>query len=491
MDNNDNDRAPPSCHNDLDSEILLSEDVSPIGACPEELLLLVADVLGTKEKQLLALTCRRFSRIFQCQLYREIELPHPGLRKSTFSHIAALVRTLLRRPDLACKTRELEIYAVAKDVLFEHKHTHAVSKDLRATMSESNCNVSEARLAGVLLTLLPNLRALTLAVFDDWPSYVPGNLSDPLIWPEGRWGTYSKDSLGELFGPKRLANFSSIPGLRNLETIILQARQLDPAWTTLPNLKYMWLNRTFRSYWMSISEEIPPASSISHLTLTPSVLLLVPAEKRHKPMKIFLSQLTGLRCLRISFDDSYNELRYRRTTVKFDDFIEVLSITRFTLEELHLGSDDGVGFLKLIQPVTTLSHFTRLRILGIQQEALIGPFYNALNSDHVAIYRLLPSSLELLRIWGTTLCFFDWLERLFAARFSVPKLKDIEMVSELIHGDGYEKIAYREHMYPVLAQLRAHGINAHPMFVEDDENEDWYDDDYDPLAYDFLEALQT
>ncbi|KAF2118740.1 hypothetical protein BDV96DRAFT_642916 [Lophiotrema nucula] len=162
---------------------------------PNELLLKIASLLRAPQSRAarldltsLSLVAKRLRQIAEDSLYRD--LSHERL------HIAPILRTLLSRPELALKVVSLGVLVLRKHASFGRASTtsfdyEALGDACLAKLEEMGYGSKhpwykavEARigsaLAGVLLTMLPRLRNLSMHILDVCFGSMPYT-SDPAI----------------------------------------------------------------------------------------------------------------------------------------------------------------------------------------------------------------------------------------------------------------------------------------------------------------------
>jgi hypothetical protein len=240
---------------------------------PNKLLLNVAKFLDKPDLLKLALTCRKFTSIAQDVLYDAPELQdyYSTPITTTIQRIRDLGRTLLRRPDLARKVRELTVVAVdgthstielgtmelAGQILGEIAR---YSPQLTANVEDWIHRLREGRgvaWVGLILAIAPRLSSLTIEINRGRST--------------GRWDTkrYAPDPQEHLFGHIATTydmavffplDLSAIPGLQHLKTLRFHAAELALNWCLLPDLKTLTLPRNcHREFDGSYASRIAPS----------------------------------------------------------------------------------------------------------------------------------------------------------------------------------------------------------------------------------------
>jgi hypothetical protein len=128
------------------------------------------------------------------------------------------------------------------------------------------------------------------------------------------------------------------------------------------------------------------------------------------------------------------------------------------LEFLYGYSDDcykDLEFLGEANPVSTLSHFSKLQDMTIAQEALLGPAYEQ-GPGGVAGDDLLPDSLRNLRIWYPSKTIFKWFQSLLWQKPSA--LENIELITSTDRGEAPEDLSEMVETEEVVKELARTGI---------------------------------
>jgi hypothetical protein len=201
--------------------------MAQLSDCPDELLLNIAANLGPPDLKALASTARKYRGAAQEVLHTHVELRMP------YTTLPWLLRTLVERPDLAPKIETLEIAEGGYGIGTDYRKTQAwnhVIEHAREISKHWNVktgwwiggleNYDESAAIGLLLALASRLRHLS--VNPNGPDY--------------QWNSIV--NLPAMFLKHgREPQATSIPILKELQSLSIPSTQLDRYWCSLPQLE--------------------------------------------------------------------------------------------------------------------------------------------------------------------------------------------------------------------------------------------------------------
>ncbi|KAF4338493.1 hypothetical protein FBEOM_7638 [Fusarium beomiforme] len=361
----------------------------------------------------LSRVCKRFRRIAQVSLYRNISLC------SSSQQVLQIVRELQRVPDLGLITKQLclrhhetlpptdlldnltKIFLSQNDDGIPPSLKRVILRELTYSYSSTRVGISQ-KLEGLFLLLTPRLQKIDITLHPS--SSIPFLLDGTFRTQEG----YDRFKIETTEGPC----YNGIPRalyFQGLETVALRAegmRQRMPMRLTTcrgllrhPNMKnltlggFIWHNDDFKNLGPS---NVP--SNLTRLELDDCVL------ESHS-LKYILERCKSLHHLTMTFSiDQY----CRITSYYLDAFGAVLREFGENLIELTILIK-GEGEICVFRPgcVGSLRELAALRHLSIGRLNFVGPRHEG-GEQKVALQDALPRSLETLTIIESEATVLRW-----------------------------------------------------------------------------------
>ncbi|KAF2802166.1 uncharacterized protein BDZ99DRAFT_483176 [Mytilinidion resinicola] len=414
---------------------------------PDELLLNIMSFLDGDTLLVVAKLCRSLGRTAQEQLFHSITLDTRHL-KGIFHRARQLTRTLLCRPDLQSKVKNLSMY-IAQTGRSTTNDPDPLSQDQKTIMVDMMVDAHWGMIGGrsgpaaeayrnrcggtlgAVLILLPTLKSLNIKTQSVKTSIALYTL---------------------IFGEFR-APFHSIPAFSKLRTLTIQQ---PPSCPPPP-----WLH-------FAAPDSLLDLGNLTRLELSilsPRTLEPFAASVFTPPSKMFAIKHLSL--------ELYNFSGFPTTNVRLAHFLACIGpLTSFTYKDATLwwergdSPQDNLAYCALpshltasheslekltivwrnydytekplnAYPITTLRDFKQLRVLDIEQGALVGRPIERINRawDHLAgqevevgggLLEKLPLSLETLVVQGADLNVIGLCDELLLQKSMAAELRDEE-----------------------------------------------------------------
>ncbi|KAF2116419.1 hypothetical protein BDV96DRAFT_658695 [Lophiotrema nucula] len=484
---------------------------------PDELKLNISERLLGDNAALAALArvSSRFTGIAEQCLYKEIFIPKCRHDQS-YGNLVFLIRTLINRPDLAQKTRRLQVIVANRrssdDIQGHHWITYTKVADLQQlfgahmkdfvrqcndhvrALEQSYTKPREARRVlrywrkllnsgvevahgGLLLTLLPNL-----AVLDFTEAAVEGRVADDLV-SEAIFGVRMPYNdvwgVGDDMAPAVLQHI--LAGLNHVKRLNTTAAGLSLLFLEFANLETLDVELIFEDdygffagygYYESHFQPNHPhlKSLIARLDWSE-----IDSERRLSPdlggLFDFLDGST-LNNLEVIFVRSPTRYEGHSTLGSFDKLLPQLRPLYQTLRRLKIDIQLDAdmphmsGMRKLdprefnkFSPVNSLAAFTQLRTLEVFQQVLIDRDYiQSMYHEKDNMHRLLPPNIEQLTINCPDIRVQSWLDCLRKAKEHYPYLHQILLACDWRFGETATQFMHEN--LPVFAELEEVGITS-------------------------------
>ncbi|KAJ4368383.1 hypothetical protein N0V83_006740 [Neocucurbitaria cava] len=437
---------------------------------PKELLDMIANELRPCYKSLMSLsmTCQSLRPSAQIALHRDVVITAPrfdvlndqNYDEDYCSRLEFFVRTLLGRPDLARRVRELNISinnstsvrdALRRDYRGDSDNhvddgwddIMSLCENLLETASLSTGlgfndplwmkrirKGKQLAFLGVVLTCTPKLQSLAIDRYINWKSF-----DDTYEF------TPSPISFREMFGNLHRAkgfSMSWIPGLARIGSLRTNC-VLAPQFFTLPNLTSLEFGfRDEQYHWHPKDLRLPrPFDANNATSLLKQMGILVDEKclrdsrqpegdnfyRYTRQLPDLLPNLSSLDLLvqpvsKDIFNDWYDAiLRYGES---YDCLVAKFRGQNIQTLKIDTSAISSARQAKRLKPIVSLTDFTKLRKIVAAQEA----FFSV---DEAFTVCKLPSSIEEIVIVDTTNPVSRWLKQILASIWEYPNLKSITL----------------------------------------------------------------
>lgn len=445
---------------------------------PPEVLEIVTKYLDPGTLLVVAPVNSKLRAVAERQLYREIAIPRAcdtsdgtGSRGYLYHPLSSermnqLYRTLLARPDLADRVKQVTLSISSEKVSIEVPR-ESVFPGALSSASNITISVNEEDIAEALLQQLRLVEHMNVLILKPYGlDFLPGIDSN-------------------------IARATAMGGLQKLKSLEWDGSDLD--WTSIKNLSSLqhlhliWPSAVSSN---SASEETHDSLNSLHLSYSSSIFT---RETRYTAyLGAFLPHLTSLRSIRLEIDNTSSMEWFRaqngvegRLTLLLDCLAGVAAILKdLSITMADEQTDGWTSWIDHILP-STFSDFSCLETLNVPYTFLFGPG----NHGNVpTIGGLLPASLRTLQVYCPSVVFLDMLNGLWCHRNELPALAVIEIECSNDGGDTYNIFAFDNHSHPAVASLSSMGIELNMSFRKGHWNSDW--DDYDIRALD-MDAWQV
>ncbi|KAF2469129.1 uncharacterized protein BDR25DRAFT_343916 [Lindgomyces ingoldianus] len=460
---------------------------------PTELLLEAAHCLPPRDLCHLSLVSRHIQGIAQAALYRSLIIPEPRYTSSK-SQVPYLARTLIARPDLAIKVKNLSVVAMERRVRFRRPKAFLsdVEKILRGLRVWTQDTLTrtipldgghsvavepwlahikerwEPALCGLLLALTSNLETLSIEIINwDFTYRTPFPYNDSGADP------HVESAIEQLFcqpdKPLWRTDLTSIPGLRNLRELAFAGRSLETAWASLPKLKHLDLSRHVDYYAPTKAIDSP----LTSLEIQCRTTIFIPLSKSHLHFDQMLLGFQRLRHVFLFFDNFLNDVTHTNYRLlphnnhgTWATLIERLKPISNHLETLVLDLEDDadVSWMNYVDGGVRLEEFTTLNTLTIPAEVLFSkqeveggeeepelgqvpaisqpgfPGMYVKNPPTIHLLRSLPPNIDILTILAPKTDIWEWMDRLVDNCAAWPMLKTVDLYCRNDRGDAYTAI---------------------------------------------------
>jgi hypothetical protein len=261
------------------------------------------------------------------------------------------------------------------------------------------------------------------------------------------------DFLNAMFGDLIDVNkhsLSLIPGLANLKSLTLDGMFVAWNWFKLPTLEHIAISNDAK-----LLPHTYPQGETVNITSINFEAWGSGTHLRHircSELPSFLSHFALLRELTFEFEhlDWGNG-----STPGFSELVTSFDVVRNTLEILRIKRFcTDPEYINAI-PAPTFSQFSRLRILELSQEGLLGKDDN---DQFIDPTELLPPSIEEIKIWHPTVEVLEWFKHLYPVIAAFPNLKAITLhciEHEESHLDDLARVTGKDSVW---GSLRAAGV---------------------------------
>ncbi|KAF2732595.1 hypothetical protein EJ04DRAFT_565832 [Polyplosphaeria fusca] len=431
---------------------------SSLEIIPNEILFEIAQFLDSETLQSLVRVSRRFRSIVESEIYRVIDVPRftgsSGLPRAP-GYVVPLYQAFFNRPELLNKVQILKLSIQDRRVHCKLPSPLGLSEDPSGTF-DLMVVVNESSVAGKLLTMLPNLRHLTI-----------GNPTPDRNIDYGR----SRYDPGEaIFGrhfQDDLTGLGAIAGLKSLESLEFRNGDIRKEWFCLPRLQTVRLGLEADFHSPERSHYLPTAfqSTMTKLDIEDNTHHFVYNTDVDINFQSIFSAFACLKHLRLSFQN--NQLKFhlrsrydKPRTIDFEnDFYPIINEDRqgscdmllyklggtehlITHLELTWQVEVNMHNLEFISPGHGLRRWDSLQVLKIPQELMCGRGSNFIMKSTLSgvewklrrhferIEWTLPASLEQLEIQYPDRHVFHWLEALAECAAHFTKLKMITLACD-------------------------------------------------------------
>ena len=441
---------------------------------PDELLLDVALRLQPPDLKDLALIARKFRDIAQEALHTSINL------MTYYQSLPELLRTVVKRPDLAKKVRSLQITgycgprrvyrsAVGHDDCWDQVVTHARKSTHSWLIDQMKwaSSVKEGDLyacIGLLLVLTDQLQILTFCSGDNEYFMTPASLS--LTFP-GIAERHAVTAPGTLLLPR-------------LRWLSVAWGKMDRSWSTFPKLLHLELDCTGPVAWDK--EPVILFHGITTLTLhRPTLYESQPANAQD--LSPFFERFPALRSLHLCFtnwkendNDMCDGIRvlygYHECCIPTEEricypgqgftssiIIDPLIPASHLLEELELKCFDTGDYktIDYLRPSRSLQRFTMIKRLFIPQGVLINS--TPVDCSPLHPFEALPPNVEYLNVADPTTAVIEWISGVLDDR---SKLRSLKRISLDFDNDPKQRVKdYKEARVQIFGRLLEAGISVH------------------------------
>jgi hypothetical protein len=310
--------------------------------------------------------------------------------------ITQLARTLFSRPDLARKAIRLTLRPIIH--LVEIPFTTLSAADnpvLQGFFQHTRVYMGETQIVALPLASLQNLKELHLQVLFN------GSLDE---LDSGRYGHACtvQCKLPDKAGSHSL-DVAINPGLKKIQKLRLDARDISWDWLVLPCLKAINLGRHCSIDWGTASAGI---SRVEELALNLSTEIFMDSDRRHRDLSKLFQRMPFLRSLTIILSNKClapgpnqveGDILRDDARGSMENLINTMDAVSQTLEVLRIEECSTTRqYLAYLSPATSLVHFNQLKYLRIPSKGIM-------SQERVSgkgIAEILPNGLEKLRISG-------------------------------------------------------------------------------------------
>ncbi|PZC92597.1 hypothetical protein A1F96_07623 [Pyrenophora tritici-repentis] len=493
------------------------------GLCdlPEELLVNIIKSVEKYDLLNIVRTSKKLRRITEEMVYTRpaLDKPYSNYYFPITRRVFCFARTLICRPDLASRVQSLSITTEsgysseyqnwlpdeslkAFEAIREVGKTHACWATRVKNWIYRLRSGSSHACGGLIIASLPNLKTLTIEVL-----YKQISGFSPSPWDGSR---YERNVMDCLFGrpteQDTYLDLSELRGLRKIENLEFFGSRLSTNWCILPSLQRLNIARDSfcpsQHSWKVIGDFHTKRSTVRSLYLDVPTYVTYRGEGNLRgtvsPQFISPENFPCLETLSILLTNiDYNGIRDIEILVEpghgyMDNLISRLvsisaSITTLDLEPF---GNRGHTFLDYLKPITTLAAFSKLKILNITQDLLLGHDFGLCSNGapHPASshpFMLLPGTLRTLSIQHPTTRVFGWLDEFDKDVDSdaFPDFEGILLGCQSIRGDSYPEM-YAE--WDVWDEQRHRPYYVAVGYRKYDEHPSWYDGtwskDWDPYV---------
>ncbi|KAF2649210.1 hypothetical protein K491DRAFT_212503 [Lophiostoma macrostomum CBS 122681] len=357
----------------------------------------------------MALTCRQLRDVTELCMYRTIFYRS----REHVTHDTGLLRlhrTLRNRKDLAQHVCSLDLIMIDREITF-------TPSKARKDTGNGFPQIPESRFLGLMLTCLPALLHLSLAVINTWFGVIPG-------------GTLANLSMDHIFGKSVGRGFSASmslePYLQNVRTLEIYGCVLPPQFLTLPKLDSLSMGPSVQLVEDSKLEDMP---NLKSLHIGQDASSLQPPDALSRDTVKLVSKFTSLRRLSIELEMLFN-LEFLGNPINYASYavLEVLAACQATLEVLSLNHANGCPaiFYPRVRPIRSLSNLKHLKILDVPREVFTY-MNNELQPEFIPITTFLPPNIETITISGLDIYTLVWLDNLLLVKECFQNLRHINL----------------------------------------------------------------
>ena len=390
---------------------------------PTELLLQIAFGCGYEALRSLSLVSRLLRGVGQEALFQHIKLSNRPREEN--SQVRSLFYAVRGNRTLGEAVKTLTMYPVNKLISFEQD-----GKPFR---------IIESRLAGWLLRGLPNLRALSIGVYEGFTNFS----GTSQLYITSRFETNIMRCL--FGGDPTVENLSTIAGLSKLERLeILRGSLASIApLTRLPKFRELILGPRTRE--LMVLNPLSTQHAQSTFT-SPALVLDSINDLNDYNLLLLLRRFVSLRSLRIRLH--YEVLLNTLLT----NISERLQPVASTLEEIHLeGPQQTFHESRWVSPLNfRLGFLVEVTLVEIPHSLLMADAGLANNNGYWPLTaELLPPKIEELIIKYPSSNIFAWFQNIRNWNLMYPRLREID----LLCSSGGEEPYYS--IYPLAMESQA------------------------------------
>jgi len=396
---------------------MYSPGLSRLETLPNELKLLIINYVNTSSQVSLACVSKTIHPVVEDVLYKSVWIEKPNKMKIVFP-IASFLRTILSRPDLAHKVKQVAVGVSGLQVYADLDDFYEIPLINTTTATKVEGRLGQSDLVKAALLRLPSVERMFINTSHLHNERVP---SGPHLcthqWESSIWHP------------------ESVPAFANLTTLHWTESVLPFRLLCLPQLRTLFVSRncSFKS-----PGDVIDTPNITSLTMQCYVAIILPDDmdslwvscrKNKGAMFEVLERCIFLTDLNIAFYHHREEFFLLSGTRPGDlsKFVSKLHDSLPGLESLSIVPQryTGYGSLRHIEPINSLKDFAKLQHLRLAHQMFPGCNEEHFPGNIAVLQQLLPASIKTIEIYLPTSDIFRLLDQFLQEDHGLHCMKDI------------------------------------------------------------------
>jgi len=398
---------------------MYSPGLSRLETLPNELKLLIINYVNTRSQVSLACVSKTVHPVVEDVLYKSVWIEKPNTTKIVFP-VASFVRTILSRPDLAHKVKQVAVGFSELQVYIDLDDLYEIPLSNTTTATKVEARLGQSDLVKTALLRLPSVERMfinTLHLHNErGPSGPP---LCTLQWESSIWHP------------------ESVPAFANLTTLHWTERVLPFRLVCLPQLRTLFVSRKCSFKSPGDVTDTPNITSLIVQCYVAMIMILpdemdslwVSCRKRKSAMFEVLERCIFLTDLSIAFYHHTEKfhLLSGTNTGNLSKFVSKLNESLPGLKSLAIGPlcHTGYGCLRNIEPIDSLKDFVKLQHLKLAHQMFPGCNEEYFPGNLAVLRQLLPTSIKTIEIDLPTGDIFRLLDQFLQEDHGLHRMKDI------------------------------------------------------------------
>jgi hypothetical protein len=393
--------------------------LSRLEILPNELKLLIINHIDTRSQASLACVSKAIQPVVEDVLYKLVWIEKPNTQKIVLP-IASFVRTIISRPDLAHKVKQVAVGFNGLQVSADLDDLYEIPLPNTTTATKVEARLDQSDLVKAALLRLPSVERMFINTLHLHNQQLPsGPHLCTLQWESSIWYP------------------GSVPAFANLTTLHWTERVLPFRLVCLPQLRTLFVSRkcSFKSPGdvtdtPNITSLIVQCYFAMIMTLPDDMdSLWVSYRKRKSAMFEVLERCIFLTDLSIAFYHHTEKFHLLSGTNpgNLSKFVSELNESLPGLKSLAIGPlcHTGYGCLRNIEPIDSLKDFVKLQHLKLAHQMFPGCNEEYFPGNLAVLRQLLPTSIKTIEIDLPTGDIFRLLDQFLQEDHGLHRMKNI------------------------------------------------------------------